>query len=187
MAELIEKYAALLISGGIFGSLVTLLIAWWSRRKVAAEAHKADAEAHRADAEAEAAHAQAVRTIAESSQITGDQYAKLIAAQDARINELVEMRAVDNARQKATEDEVDNLKRQQGINMATIAALNAQNASTLKMNNDLLLENRLLHQRIGQLETELGTERHANMLMQQKVKSLEARIAELEARQPTGQ
>ena len=52
------------------------------------------------------------------------------------------------------------------------------------MNNDLLLENRLLHQRVGQLESELSTERQANAILNQKVKSLEGRIAELEARSP---
>lgn len=177
MPEWFETVALAAIAGGLIKSLGDALIAWWNRRKTQAETNKANAEA-------DVAQAQAARTMAEASQITNGELLHIINEQKLRIDELMELRAVDLARSNALAEEVDQLKRQQGVNMATIAALNAQNASTLKMNNDLLLENRLLHQRVGQLETELNTERQANMILQQKVKGLEGRIAELEARNP---
>lgn len=177
MPEWLKTIVLAAIAGGLIKALADALIAWWNRRKTQAETNKVNAEA-------DVAQAQAARTMAEASQITNGELLHIINEQKLRIDELVELRAVDLAQSNALAEEVDQLKRQQGVNMATIAALNAQNASTLKMNNDLLLENRLLHQRVGQLETELNTERQANMILQQKVKGLEGRIAELEARNP---
>lgn len=177
MPEWAQSLALAAIAGGLIKTIGDGLLAWWNRRKT-------DADARKSEAEADVARAEAARTIVDAAHVSNGDLQHLITELKARIDELAELRGVDQAKAAALAEEVDQLKRQQGVNMATIAALNAQNASTLKMNNDLLLENRLLHQRIGQLETELNTERQANIVMQQKVRGLEARIAELEARSP---
>lgn len=177
MPDWAETVILAALAGGALKTLGDTLLAWWNRRKTAAETAKANAEAN-------VAQAQAVQTIAEATHLSNGELTHVITEMRMRVDELEELRGVDQAKAKALAEEVDQLKRQQGVNMATIAALNAQNASTLKMNNDLLLENRLLHQRVGQLESELSTERQANAILNQKVKSLEGRIAELEARSP---
>lgn len=183
MPEWVEQWAALLVAGGLLTVAGQALIAWWGRRKVAADAQKSRAEAAQAEANA-------IKTMAEASQLTSEQL----------IGKLQQIDSLTKANE-AIAIQVEAQRVQQATNMATIAALNAQNAQTLRMNNDLLIANSAMQQRIGQLENELNaerarvsqlgsdltTEREAKTLLEQKVKNLEARIAELEARQPSNQ
>lgn len=176
MPEWLEQWAALLVAGGLLTVAGQALIAWWGRRKVAADAQKSRAEAAQAEANA-------IKTMAEASQLTSEQ----LIGKLQQIDKLTK----DNA---AINTHVEALRVQQATNMATIAALNAQNAQTLRMNNDLLIANSAMQQRTAQLEDELSAvrseltnEREAKALLEQKVKNLEARIAELEARQQSAQ
>lgn len=177
----LESSAVVALITGVLLIAGQNLSAWWQRRRTEADTRKANAEASEAQAMTD------LHRI-EASKASAEQLAELwamINALTSKINALDAERAKELARSHALDVEVTDLKKQQGINIATIAALNSQNATTLKMNNELLLENRLLHQRVGQLENELSTERQANAVLNQRVKSLEARITELESRSPT--
>lgn len=178
--EWLESSFVVALATGLLLILGQALLALYGRRKTKAETQKANAEAHRAEAETRKAEA-------ETSRISAEQLAdvwEMVDKLTERVKAMEGERSKEAARAHALDVEVGDLKKQQGVNIATIAALNSQNATTLKMNNELLLENRLLHQRVGQLENELSTERQANAVLNQKVKGLEARITELEARNP---
>lgn len=181
MLEQVEPVVLAAMATGLLLILGQALVAWYGRRKTTAEARKAAAEAEKADAETR-------RAEAETTRIAAEELAEVWAMVDqltGRVKAIELERTQVEARAHALRLEVDELKKQQGISIATIAALNSQNAATLKMNNELLLENRLLHQRVEQLENELSTERQASAIAQQKIKALEARITELEARMPS--
>lgn len=180
LPEWLESSLVVALATGILLIIGQNIAAMWQRKKIAAEATKASAEAD--DAEASA-----MKSMVEASKLSSGQLADLWADIDAlgkKVTTLEGERSKEMATAHALSVEVNDLKKQQGVNIATIAALNSQNATTLKMNNELLLENRLLHQRVGQLESELSTERQANAILHQNVKGLEARITELEARSP---
>lgn len=180
LPEWLESSFVVAALTGLLVILGQALIAFYQRRKTDAEAAKAQSEAHKAEAEARKAEAEVSRTSAEQISDVWSMVDKLTE----RVKTVEAERTREAAASHAVSLEVTELKRQQGINIATIAALNSQNATTLKMNNELLLENRLLHDRVNQLESELSNERQANAVMQQKIKTLEARVAELEARSP---
>lgn len=180
LPEWLESSLVVAVATGLLVIIGQNIAAMWQRKKVAAEATRASAEGDNAEASA-------MKSMVEASALSSGQLADLWAMIDSlgkKVMNLEAERSKEMAINHALGVEVGELKKQQGVNIATIAALNSQNATTLKMNNELLLENRLLHQRVGQLESELSTERQANAIMQQKVKGLEARITELESRHP---